>query len=140
MFSKMPQHVAFFYKSFTAIRTAVWSFVRMRAPMRDQVTFAHKIFWTKITSERSFRITAFVMGSHMEQEISFKWKTLSTFGTNEGTFAGMTSHMVDEVFLSGKWFGTDVTAVRRFAGMLAKMIIEMFFSSKGPLAELASVR
>lgn len=99
MFAQVSQHVALLDKGLAAIRTAMRPFVRVRAPMRDQVSFAHEIFGAQVATKRSLGVTALIVRSHMEEEIAFQRETLATFCAYEWTFTGMATHMIHKMLL-----------------------------------------
>lgn len=114
----MSKHVAFLNEGLAAIRTAVRSLVRMRSSVRYQVSFAHKVFRTKIATERSLRVASFIVRTHVEEEVALQREALAALCANEWAFTGMTSHVIDEMFLSRERLGANVATVRRFSGML----------------------
>lgn len=136
----MSQHVSFFNERLAAIRTAVWTFVRMGSSMGDQVSFTHEVFGTEIATEWSLSVASFIMGTHMEQQVTLQWEALAALRAHEWTFTGMTAHVIYEMFLSRKWFRAHVTTMRRISGMLTEMIIEVFFPSERSLTKFTSVR
>lgn len=123
MLSQVSQHVSFLDEGLAAIWAAMWTFVGMRSSVRDQVSFAHEVFGTEVTTERSLGVTSFVMRSHMEEQVTLQWEALAAFRAHEWTFTGMTTHVIYEVLLPRKWFRAHVTTVRGISGMLTEMII-----------------
>jgi len=97
--AQVSQHVALLDESLAAIRAAVRPFIRVRAPVRDQVSFAHEIFGAQIATKRPLGVAALVVRSHMEEEIALQWETFATFCAYKWTFTGMATHMIHEMFL-----------------------------------------
>lgn len=70
VFAQVSQHVALLDEGFAAVRTAVRPFVRVRAPMRDQVSFAHEIFGAQVATKRPLGVATLIVRSHMEEKIA----------------------------------------------------------------------
>lgn len=139
MLTQVSQHVTLLNESFAAVRTTVRSLVRVRASVRDQVSFAHEIFGAQVAAERPLGIAALVVRAHMEEEVALERETLATFCAHEWTFTSMATHVIHEMLLSCEWLGAYVATVRGISGVLTEMIIEMFFPGERPLAELTPV-
>lgn len=100
--AQVSQHIALLDKGLAAVRATVRPLVRVRAPVRDQVSFAHEIFGTQIAAERPLGVAALVVRAHMEEKIALQRETLATFCAHKWTFTGMATHMIHEMLLQWK--------------------------------------
>lgn len=102
VFAQVSKHIALLHKGLAAIRTTVRSLVRVRAPMRHQVTLAHKVLRAEVALEWTLRVAALVVRAHVEQQIALQRETLAALRADKWTLPSVTSHVVHQVFLRKK--------------------------------------